>query len=156
MNSNKILILNGPGLADLSNCNEIGHDNLTLDIVQEKCSETCKILGLEMDFRQKDDEAELLRVLIDDIDSFDAFIINPVGHSHSSSINQDMYSSAINKISGQNKPVIEVHIENIFRQGKKNHKPLQALGSSVGFVSGLGMYSYVLAINAVNKQLNNN
>jgi 3-dehydroquinate dehydratase-2 len=156
MNRNKILILNGPGLADLSNCIEIGHGHLTLDKVQEKCSETCEILGLEMDFCQKDDEAELLSVLIDDSSSFDAFIINPAGHSHSSPINQDMYSSVINKISGQNKPVIEVHIENIFRQGSKNHKPLQVTGSSVGFVSGLGMYSYVLAINAVNKQLNNN
>jgi 3-dehydroquinate dehydratase-2 len=156
MNSNKILILNGPGLADLSNCNEIGYGHLTLDKVREKCLEICEIFGLQMDFRQEDTDAELLSVLIDDSDSFDAFIINPVGHSHSSPINQDMYGSVINKISGQNKPVIEIHIENIFRQGSNNHKPLQVAGSSVGFVSGLGMYSYVLAINTVNKQLSNN
>jgi 3-dehydroquinate dehydratase len=59
MSNNKLLIINGPGLSDLSNCNEIGYDDLTLDIVQQKCSETCESFGLEMDFRQNDDEAEL-------------------------------------------------------------------------------------------------
>jgi len=78
--------MNGPGLSDLSNYNERGYGHLTLDIVQKKCAETCKIFGLKMDFRQTDDEAELSRFLIEGIEDFDALIINPVGHSHASSV----------------------------------------------------------------------
>jgi len=153
MSNNKLLIINGPGLSDLSNYNEIGYDDLTLAIVQQKCSEACESFGLEMDFRQNDDEAELLSVLIEDIDNFDALIINPAGHSQASSIGLDMYSAVINKITNQGKPVVEVRIENIFKQG--NNKPLQGPESGVGFVGGLGMHSYVLAIKAINKKLSN-
>ena len=154
MSNNKLLIINGPGLSDLSNFNEIGYDDLTLDAVQQKCSETCEGLGFEMDFRQNDSESELLSVLIEDIDNFDALIINPAGHSQASSIGLDMYSTVINKITNQGKPVVEVRIENIFKQG--NNKPLQGPSSEVGFVGGLGMHSYVLAIKAINKKLSNN
>ena len=152
--NNKLLIINGPGLLDLSNYNETGYDNLTLDAVQQKCSETCEGLGLEMDFRQNDNESELLSALIEDIDNFDALIINPAGNSQSSSIGLDMYSTVINKITNQGKPVVEVRIENIFKQG--NNKPLQGPESGVGFVGGLGMHSYLLAIKAINKKLSNN
>ena len=152
--NNNLLIINGPGLSDLSNYNEMGYDDLTLDAVQQKCSETCEGLGLEMDFRQNDDEAELLSVLIEDIDNFDALIINPAGHSQASSIGLDMYSTVINKITNQGKPVVEVRLENIFKQD--NNKPLQGPESGVGFVGGLGMHSYVLAIKAINKKISNN
>jgi len=152
--NNRLLIINGPGLSDLSNYNETGYDDLTLDAVQQKCSETCEGLGLEMDFRQNDNESELLSVLIEDIDNFDALIINPAGHSQASSIGLDMYSTVINKITNQGKPVVEVRIENIFKQG--NNKPLPGPESGVGFVGGLGMHSYVLAIKAINKKISNN
>ena len=152
--NNRLLIINGPGLSDLSNYNETGYDGLTLDAVQQKCSETCEGLGLEMDFRQNNNKSELLSVLIEDIDNFDALIINPAGHSQASSIGLDMYSTVINKITNQGKLVVEVRIENIFKQG--NNKPLQGPESGVGFVGGLGMHSYVLAIKAISKKLSNN
>ncbi len=156
MNNNKLLIMNGPGLSDLSNFNEMGYGHLTLDIVRKKCSETCKIFGLKMDFRQTDDETELSRFLIEGIEDFDALIINPVGHSHTSSVDFTIYSSAIKTITRQNKPVIEVHISNIFQQGVENTKPIHVPKCEVGFVSGLGIHSYDLAIRAVNKKLSKN
>ena len=156
MNNNKLLIMNGPGLSDLSNFNEMGYGHLTLDTVRKKCAESCKIFGLKMDFRQTDDEAELSRFLIEDIEDFDALIINPVGHSHASSVDFTIYSSAIKTITRQNKPVIEVHISNIFQQGVENTKPIHVPKCEVGFVSGLGIHSYDLAIRAVNKKLSKN
>ena len=156
MKNNKLLIMNGPGLSDLSNFNEMGYGHLTLDIVRKKCSETCKIFGLKMDFRQTDDEAELSRFLIEGIEDFDALIINPVGYSHASSVDFTIYSSAIKTITRQNKPVIEVHISNIFQQGVENSKPIHVPKCEVGFVSGLGIHSYDLAIRAVNKKLRKN
>ena len=145
--------MNGPGLSDLSNFNELGYGHLTLDTVRKKCAETCKIFGLKMDFRQTDDEAELSRFLIEGIEDFDALIINPVGHTHASSVDFTIYSSAIKTITRQNKPVIEVHISNIFQHGVENTKPIQVPKCEVGFVSGFGIHSYDLAIRAVNKKL---
>ena len=153
MSNGKLLIINGPGLSDLSELNETVHDDLSLADVKQKCIKTCAGFGLEIDFRQNDDESELLSVLINDINNFDAFIINPAGHSKSSSIDYEAFSIAINKITNQSKPVIEVRIENIFKQGTS--KPLQGAESGVGFVSGLGKYSYVLAINSIHKTLSN-
>jgi len=148
--------MNGPGLSDLSNFNEMGYGHLTLDTVQKKCEESCKIFGLKMDFRQTDDEAELSRFLIEGIEDFDALIINPVGHSLTSSIDFSIFSSSIKMITQQNKPVIEVHISNIFQQGIKNTKPIHVPKCEVGFISGLGIHSYDLAIRAVNKKLRKN
>jgi 3-dehydroquinate dehydratase len=56
-------------------------------------------------------------------------------------------------ITQQNKPVIEVHISNIFQQDVENTKPIQVPEGEMGFVSGLGIYSYVIAINAISKKL---
>jgi len=148
--------MNGPGLSDLSNFNEMGYGHLTLDTVRKKCAESCKIFGLKMDFRQTDDEDELSHFLIEGIEDFDALIINPVGHSHVSSVDFTIYSSAIKTITRQNKPVIEVHISNIFQQGVENTKPIHVPKCEVGFVSGLGIHSYDLAIRAVNKKLSKN
>ena len=148
--------MNGPVLSDLSNFNEMGYGQLTLDTVRKKCAETCKILGLKMDFRQTDDETEISRFLIEGIEDFDALIINPVGQSHAPSIDFSIYSSAIKMITQQNKPVIEVQISNIFQQSVENTRPIRVPEGEMGFVSGLGIHSYDLAIRAVNKKLSKN
>ena len=49
-----------------------------------------------------------------------------------------------------------LHISNIFQQGVENTKPIQVPKCEVGFVSGLGIHSYDLAIRAVNKKLRKN
>ena len=154
--NNRLLIINGPGLSDLSNFNEFGHDDLTLEKVQKKCLETCKSLGLSLEFCQTDDEIELTNHLIKACKEFDALIINPVGYSHASSLDFDIYTSSIETITLQNKPVIEVHIANIFQKGINITTPIKVSEGSVGFVSGFGIHSYDLAIRAVNKKLRKN
>jgi 3-dehydroquinate dehydratase len=88
-----------------------------------------------------------------DIDNFNAFIINPAGHLHSSSISHDIFNSIISKISSKNKPVIEVRIENIFKQ--EGIKPMQVSDSGAGFIGGLGIQSYILAIKSINQKISN-
>ena len=154
--NNRLLIINGPGLSDLSNFNEFGHDDLTLEKVQKKCLETCESLGITLEFCQTDDEIELSNYLIKACKEFDALIINPVGYSHASSLDFDIYTSNIETITLQNKPVIEVHIANIFQKGMNITTPIKVSEGSVGFVSGFGIHSYDLAIRAVNKKLRKN
>ena len=154
--NNRLLIINGPGLSDLSNFNEFGYDDLTLEQVQQKCIETCESLGLTLEFCQTDDEIELTNYLTKACKEFDALIVNPVGYSHASSLDFDIYTSNIETITLQNKPVIEVHIANIFQKGIGITRPIKVSKGSVGFVSGFGIHSYDLAIRAVNKKLRKN
>jgi 3-dehydroquinate dehydratase len=154
--NNRLLIINGPGLSDLSNFNEFGYDDLTLEKVQKKCLETCESLGITLEFCQTDDEIELTNYLTKACKEFDALIVNPVGYSHASSLDFDIYTSSIETITLQNKPVIEVHIANIFQKGINFTTPIKVSEGSVGFVSGFGIHSYDLAIRAVNKKLRKN
>jgi len=154
--NNRLLIINGPGLSDLSNFNEFGYDDLTLEKVQQKCLETCESLGLTLEFCQTDDEIELTNYLTKACKEFDALIVNPVGYSHASSLDFDIYTSSIETITLQNKPVIEVHIANIFQKGINITTPIKVSEGNVGFVSGFGIHSYDLAIRAVNKKLRKN
>ena len=151
----KLLILNGPGLSDLSVYDEF-YGNISLETIEKKSKEVCKELNLELDFRQTDDEDELFGFLLKDSEKFDAVIINPVGYSHASSLDFDIYTSSIETITLQNKPVIEVHIANIFQKGINITTPIKVSEGSVGFVSGFGIHSYDLAIRAVNKKLRKN
>jgi len=154
--NNRLLIINGPGLSDLSNFNEFGYDDLTLEKVQKKCLETCESLGITLEFCQTDDEIELTNYLTKACKEFDALIVNPVGYSHASSLDFDIYTSSIETITLQNKPVIEVHIANIFQKGINITTLIKVSEGNVGFVSGFGIHSYDLAIRAVNKKLRKN
>jgi len=154
--NNRLLIINGPGLSDLSNFNEFGYDDLTLEKVQKKCLETCESLGITLEFCQTDDEIELTNYLTKACKEFDALIVNPVGYSHASSLDFNIYTSSIETITLQNKPVIEVHIANIFQKGINITTPIKVSEGNVGFVSGFGIHSYDLAIRAVNKKLRKN
>ena len=156
MNNNKLLIINGPGLSDLSNFNEYGYEDLTLKKLQKKCLETCKLLGIDLDFFQTDDQSELYEKLSDGLERFDALIINPVGYSHASKLDLDVYNSNIKTSAIKNKPVIEVHIANIFQDGESVSEPVIVAKSDVGFICGLGVNSYELAIRSIHEKLNQN
>ena len=57
------------------------------------------------------------------------------------------------KLASKNKPVIEVRIENIFKQ--EGIKPMQVSDSGAGFIGGLGIQSYILAIKSINQKISN-
>ena len=146
----RLLILNGPGLADLRDFdgNSYG-DNITLAGIQDACAALCGDLGMKMDFRQTDDEEEMFRWITRDSDDFDALIVNPIGYSRAAVVEFEMYRSSIKQLVRLNKPVIEVHISNIFREGAEITKPLQSPEGDMGFICGLGVESYLLAIKGI-------
>jgi len=154
MTKNKLLVINGPGLADLGNYDGNTYGDITLAKIKDKCCELCEQLGVILDFRQTNDEDEMFRAIAKDSDCYDALIINPVGYSRAASVEFELYRSAIKMIAHLHKPVIEVHITNIFKQGAEITKPLQVPEGEMGFICGLGVQSYLLAIKAVNKRLN--
>ena len=152
MQDSTLLILNGPGLADLSAGGPQCGD-LTLEQVQDGCSARCEQLGLGLDFRQTDDQEEMIRWIAKDSEDFAGLIINPVGYIKADDVDIDMYRSAIGSIAHLKKPVVEVHMTNIFKEGDESTRPLQVPEGEMGFICGLGKHSYLLAINAIAKNL---
>jgi 3-dehydroquinate dehydratase II len=107
----------------------------------EKCA---RDLGLEVQVRQTDDEAELLRWIHAAADAGDAVLINPGGWSHTSVVLRD----ALAAVSG---PVVEVHISNIHAREEFRHHSYVS-GVATGVIAGLGVQGYVLALQWLARQ----
>lgn len=153
MIDNSLLILNGPGLADLGDYDGNSYGDISLAAIRDQSIALCEELGLNLDFRQTDDEDEMLRFIARDSEDFSALIINPVGYARANTVDFEMYRSAIKMIAHLKKPVIEVHIANIFQQGAEITRPLQVPEGEMGFVCGLGVGSYLLAIRSAARRL---
>ena len=153
MTEETLLILNGPGLADLSNYDGNNYGKISLTEIETACTTLCNELGMKLDFRQTDDEEQMFQYIAKDSDNYDALIINPAGYSRAASVDFEMYHSAIKLIAHTKKPVIEVHITNIFRPDAQITRPLQVPEGEMGFICGLGISSYLLAIEAAHKRL---
>lgn len=138
----KLLILNGPGLGDLS-----------LKEIQKECSALCEKINVQLEFRQTDDEIEMFNFIAKDSEAYDALIINPVEYSRATSFEFEKYQSAIEMIAHLGKPIIEVHITNIFLPGSEKIRPAQVPEAQTGFICGMGIQGYLLAINSVQQRL---
>ena len=144
-----LLILNGPGLTDLSDVLSDTDASLTLEQIQDACHALCESLGVTLDFRQTDEVSELDHWIREDAKRFDALIINP--HAGAASSVPQISASAVGALADVQKPLIELHIENIFRAG--NSEPLHEPGADIGLVCGLGVHDYQLAIRAIVQKL---
>lgn len=145
----RLLVLNGPGLADLGDYDGNTYGGLTLETIRSACEQLCRNLGIELDFRQTEDQDEMFRWIATDSEAYDGIIINPVGYSRAATISFPAYRSAIQVISSLKKPIVEVHINNIFSRSVEMTQPLHEPAGDMGFVCGLGIQSYLLGIRAI-------
>ena len=139
----ELLIINGPGLSDIEDRSE----GPSISAIGHACADLCEALGIGLDYRQSEDEAEVAHWITSDAAHCQALIVNPSGGPSAASAD---YQVALDALAHLDKPVVEVHLTNIFRA---HRKPLQGLSGSAGFVCGLGGGSYLLAIAAVAQQL---
>ncbi len=152
MTEQALLILNGPGVTD-QRLGADGDDDLTLERIRDRCAIRCGQYGLGLDFRQAGDDEEMARWVAEDSEQFAGLIINPAGCQEPGDIDPPMLRSAISRIAHTKNPIIEVHVTNIFRDSDRPTRPLQAPEAKMGFVCGLGLHGYLLAIDAVAKRL---
>ena len=131
--SGAILIMNGPGLPRLTAVTQI----------EEACRELCTELGLGLDFRQAHDHETMNRWVQEDSKDFAAIIINPAGCP----------ASSLDPVGAHGKPVIEVHLENIFKFDGEGHPYIEGPANEVGFICGLGQRGYTLAIRSLARRL---
>jgi len=145
--TNRILIINGPNLNLLGEREQSQYGSISFDELKEKCSKKSKELNVNLDFLQSNIEGEIVTIIQDARKKYDGMIINAAGFTHTSVSIRD----ALNIFK---KPIIELHISNIYKREEFRHKSMIS-GVATGVICGLGANGYILAINAMQELLIN-
>ena len=145
--SNNIIIINGPNLNLLGEREQSQYGSITFDELKKNCSNKAKELGVNIDFIQSNIEGEIVTSIQDARNKYDGIIINAAGFTHTSVSIRDALSIF-------KKPIIELHISNIYKREEFRHKSLIS-DIVTGVICGLGTNGYILAINAMHGLLNN-
>ena len=145
--NNKIIIINGPNLNLLGQREQSQYGSITFDKLIENCQKKSKELSLEVDFIQSNVEGELVNIIQESIKKFDGMIINAAAFTHTSVAIRDALSLF-------KKPIIELHISNIYKREEFRQKSLIS-DIVTGGIFGLGAEGYILAIISMQKLLSN-
>ena len=145
--NNKIIIINGPNLNLLGEREQSQYGSITYEDLKQNCISKSKELGLNLEFAQSNVEGEIVNLIQDSIKKFDGIIINAAAFTHTSIAIRDALSVF-------KKPVIEIHISNIYKREEFRHKSLIS-DIVTGGIFGLGSNGYILAIISMQKLLKN-
>jgi 3-dehydroquinate dehydratase-2 len=136
-----VLVLNGPNLGRLGAREPDVYGHATHADLVARCVAVGADLGLAVEVRQTDDEAELVRWLHEAADTGAAVVLNPAAFTH--------YSYAVRDACAQLRaPLVEVHLTNPATREAFRHTSVVA-GVATGTVAGFGVASYDLALRAV-------
>jgi 3-dehydroquinate dehydratase-2 len=113
----------------------------SLEDVKSLCNEKCLRNELDLHFFQSNFEGELIEEIHKAINNACGIIINAGALTHTSIGILD----ALNMFEG---PKIEIHITNVYARESFRHKSFIS-PVATGIIAGLGINSYVLAIDAV-------
>jgi 3-dehydroquinate dehydratase-2 len=134
----KVLVLNGPNLGTLGKREPQVYGSQTLADLEKLLTERARELDFELSFLQSNHEGQLIDWIEKEGEASDAIIINPGALSH--------YSLALaDALRGSGKPVVEVHISNVFARDPERHRMVTA-ASAKGVISGLGFEGYLAAL----------
>ena len=143
----KIIIINGPNLNLLGEREQSQYGSISFDKLKENCLQKSKELALKVEFAQSNIEGELVNIIQDSRNKYDGIIINAAAFTHTSVAIRDALDI-------YKKPIIELHISNIYKREEFRQKSL--ISDVVnGGIFGLGSEGYILAIIAMHKLLKN-
>ena len=145
--NNKIIIINGPNLNLLGEREQSQYGSITYTELKQNCINESKKLGLNIEFAQSNIEGEIVNLIQNSIKKFDGIIINAAAFTHTSIAIRDALSIF-------KKPIIELHISNIYKREEFRQKSLIS-DIVTGGIFGLGSDGYILAIISMQKLLNN-
>ena len=143
----KILIINGPNLNLLGEREQSQYGKEDYKYLVEICKKKSEELNLELEIKQSNLEGEIVDLIQKARNNQDGIIINAGGYTHTSVAIRD--SLNIFK-----KPIIELHISNIYKREDFRHKSLIS-AVVTGIICGLGINGYILAINSMHEILKN-
>lgn len=141
----KLLILNGPNLNFLGVREPSIYGSETLEDVNEYIDKYATANGVECYFFQSNCEGELIDAIQSVYYDFDGCILNAGAYTH--------YSYAIrDAISSIGKPVIEVHMSDIYKREEFRHTSVikDVCRESI---LGHGKDSYTMAVDAIKKYI---
>jgi 3-dehydroquinate dehydratase-2 len=134
----KVLVLNGPNLGTLGRREPEVYGTQTLADLEKLLEERARELDFEISCMQSNHEGQLIDWIEKEGAAGDAIIINPGALSH--------YSLALaDALRGSGKPVVEVHISNVFAREPDRHRMVTAAAAK-GVISGLGFEGYLAAL----------
>ncbi|MFI5171394.1 MAG: type II 3-dehydroquinate dehydratase [Chitinophagales bacterium] len=133
----KITIINGPNLNLLGIREPEIYGNRSFEDFFVELKQ--RFPNVDLDYFQSNSEGNLVDKLHSAGFSSDGIILNAGGYSHTSIAIADAIASITT-------PVVEVHISNTFAREEFRHKDVLS-GMCVGFIAGLGLEGYALAIN---------
>ena len=145
--NNKIIIINGPNLNLLGEREQSQYGSITFENLKDDCLKKAREIQLNLDFVQSNIEGEIVNLIQDARNKYDGIIINAAGFTHTSVAIRD----ALNIFK---KPIIELHISNIYKREEFRHKSLIS-DVATGGIFGLGSNGYILAIISIQKILQN-
>ena len=145
--TNNIIIINGPNLNLLGQREQSQYGSITFEQLKDNCLNKAKELGVNLEFTQSNIEGEIVSIIQDAKNKFDGIIINAAGFTHTSVAIRDALDI-------YKKPIIELHISNIYKREDFRQKSLIS-DIATGGIFGLGDNGYILAIIAMQKMLKN-
>jgi len=135
-------IIHGPNLNLLGKREPEHYGTLTLEELNKSVEEYAHEKNLTVEFLQSNHEGKIIDA-IQNSGGITGIILNPGGFTHSSVAIRDA-------IAAVDVPVIEVHLSNIHAREEFRRTSLIA-PVCVGQISGLGVQSYILAIEYFNR-----
>ena len=136
----KILFLNGPNLNLLGTREPEVYGRLTLTDIETKVRKRAAEMKVEVDFRQSNQEGDLVNWIQEAKAMFDVIVINAAAYTHTSVALRDA-------ISAVGVPTIEIHLSNIHSREEFRHKSFIAPVCR-GQICGFGAKSYILGLEA--------
>lgn len=134
----KILVINGPNLAQLGRREAEYYGRFTLDDVKSELRRAASRLGMELEFYQSDIEGEIVTRINTSGAKFDGLLINAGAYTHTSVAIRDAILTA-------GFPFVEVHISNVHaREPFRHHSTMADI--AVGVITGFGLKSYTLGL----------
>ena len=142
----KLYILNGPNLNLLGTREPEKYGNTSLENVESLCNEKCISNELDLHFFQSNFEGEIIEEIHKANNNACGIIINAGALTHTS-------IGILDALTIFDGPKIEIHITNVYAREDFRHKSFIS-PVATGIIAGLGVNSYVLAIEAIKELIN--
>ena len=145
--TNNIIIINGPNLNLLGEREQSQYGSITFEQLKQKSLLKAEELKVNLEFFQSNIEGEIVTTIQEAKKKYDGIIINAAGFTHTSVAIRDA-------LDVYKKPIIELHISNIYKREEFRQKSLIS-DIATGGIFGLGDNGYILAIIAMQDLLQN-
>ncbi len=139
----RILVIHGPNLQLLGKREPDIYGDKSLKQIDGDIRKHAKALGVVVTTFQSNHEGEIVDKIGSAAGKYDALVINPAAHTHTSVAVRDA-------IAGSGLPAVEVHLSNIYAREEFRRQSLIAPVCK-GVIAGFGPAGYLLAVEALAK-----